>query len=159
MQQNRESWSSAPDSRGYDGWSSAPPLTSPGHCHQAYLTSPEDPGALLPILRGYDGWSSAPPLTLTLPEDPGALLPILGGATAGAMLPRCCFGSLQRCDNPGSSWVAPRPVWPSSGGETAWKIVASRPATILMSPGQARQTIRAYHLVVRRPREGYMLAC
>ena len=27
-----------------------------------------------------------------------------------------------------------------------------------MSPGQARQTIRAYHLVVHRPREGHMLA-
>ena len=27
-----------------------------------------------------------------------------------------------------------------------------------MSPGQARQTIRAYHLVVRRPREGHMPA-
>ena len=27
-----------------------------------------------------------------------------------------------------------------------------------MSPGQARQTIRAYHLVVLRPREGHMLA-
>ena len=49
-------------------------------------------------------------------------------------------------------------VWPSSGGETAWQYVAGRPATILMSPGQARQTIRAYHLVVHRPREGHMLA-
>ena len=35
---------------------------------------------------------------------------------------------------------------------------SGRPATILMSPGQARQTIRAYHLVVLRPREGHMLA-
>ena len=72
-----------------------------------------------PFSEGMTAGALLPRLPHTLPEDPGALLPILGGATAGAMLPRCCFGSLQRCDNPGSSWVAPRPVWPSSGGETA----------------------------------------
>ena len=97
MQQNRESWSSAPDSRGYDGWSSAPPLTSPGHCHQAYHTLPEDSGALLPILRGYVGWSLAPPLTSS-GHCHQAYHTYLGnlelcslsseGMTAGALLPR-----------------------------------------------------------------------
>ena len=115
-------------------------------------------------LRGCDGWSITPELPLwvtALGHTPPEVFVPFGhdprGRDGWSIAPEL---PLHRgCDDPGSSWVAPRPVWPSSGGEMAWHIVAGPPATILMSPGQARQTIRADHLVVRRPREGYMLAC
>ena len=39
-------------------------------------------------------------------------------------------------------------VWPSRWGETAWHY-AGRPASLLKSPGQVRQTFTADRLVVR----------
>ena len=86
------------------------------------------------------------------------MLPILGGASAGALLPRCCSSEVR--------WLRSHLSHPSTGlaverGRNGLMSISdrSRPATILMSPGQARQTIRTYHMVVRRLREGHMLVC
>ena len=159
MQQNRESWSSAPDSRGYVGWSLAPPLTSSGHCHQAYHTLPEDSRAPLLILRGYDGWSFAPPLTSYPTRGSWSYAPDSRRHNGWSFAPPLLLY------RGATTQVAPGLPLDRSGRRAGAKRLdvllwdRSRPATILMSPGQARQTIRAYHLVVRRPREGCMLAC
>ena len=60
--------------------------------------------------------------------------------------------------------VAPEPPLDRSGRRAGAKRPdvlmrdIGRPAILLMSPGQARQTIRTHHSVVHRPREGHMLA-
>ena len=60
--------------------------------------------------------------------------------------------------------VAPEPPLERSGRRAGAKRPdvlmqdIGRPAILLMSPGQARQTIRTHHSVVHRPREGHMLA-
>ena len=59
-----------------------------------------------------DGLRSAYVRPHTLPEDPGALLPILGGATAGALLPRCCFTEVYV--RPRASVRVCEPVWPTT---------------------------------------------
>ena len=138
VRRSRRSWSSAPDFRGYVGWSFAPPSTS----HLRISSEGISAGALLPRIPH------------TLPEIPGAQLPILGGTSAGALLPRCRYSEV--------SWLRSHLSHPSNGlaverGRNGLTSILdrSRPATILKSPGQARQTIRAYHLVVHRPREGH----
>ena len=86
------------------------------------------------------------------------MLPILEGVTAGALLLSC--PSTEGV----TTQVAPGLPLDRSGRRAGAKRPdvlpqdISRPAKLLTSPGQARQTIRTYHMVVRRLREGHVLA-